>query len=542
MAHEIKYPPAERQEEFSCSWGTDHAEQLDTMADEHDICFAPLGKTERLCRIADWTGGAADGHHGNGYTARRHAAGKTAAGRADEDDARWSFVADSSSRTLGRRSTRGGAPATGAPARSFEPNGRPRGSRYPNAGRRGGWGPRFSDRQFQRKRDSSVSVLPEWKIVEEIEFSRLAKLQLDHEDPVELAMIGSTRRYDRACDKISTKSERPLVAEPGALRRSAPVEGDELLLAFAERHAAAAVTSNVVAALLMTCQRTVVPWDITIKRRGPLTILDKRPESDIDLVLVNETAAEPSPEERAEKMNAAPLLAAEATRLQQSLPAALARSGESVAFGRDGRAPVPADDAALRYTRLDLGGEGSTVVVRGEVCAVDAAGEPMHVAALLEYEHKGAAGMDWRLKLDSQRGAVFAHEIRNNSALLSRTVFQTLLSGIDAIKVAYVSRVAPRDASRHAVLGLQDFEPYELATQMNLNIANGFGILRAVVDLCRKLPTDCDYVLMRDPNKPLLRLYRLPTSDAAEDPIDELVSMAAKVYVSEGSGSASEQE
>jgi translation initiation factor 3 subunit D len=75
---------------------------------------------------------------------------------------------------------------------------------------------------------------------------------------------------------------------------------------------------------------------------------------------------------------------------------------------------------------------------------------------------------------------------------------------------------------------------------MNLNLENGFGILRAIVDLCGKLPSNGDFILMRDPNKPLLLIYQISNSSDVleEDFIDCLVPVTAKLHISDvGSGS-----
>lgn len=53
---------------------------------------------------------------------------------------------------------------------------------------------------------------------------------------------------------------------------------------------------------------------------------------------------------------------------------------------------------------------------------------------------------------------------------------------------------------------------------MNLNLANGWGIVRTIVDMCLKM-NEGKYVLVKDPNKPLLRLYEVPpgTFEEGED-------------------------
>jgi translation initiation factor 3 subunit D len=65
------------------------------------------------------------------------------------------------------------------------------------------------------------------------------------------------------------------------------------------------------------------------------------------------------------------------------------------------------------------------------------------------------------------------------------------------------------------VLGVLGYKPRDFAAQMNLNIANGWGIVRTIVDMVLKMD-DGKYVLVKDPNKNVLRLYQVP-ADTFED-------------------------
>jgi hypothetical protein len=42
--------------------------------------------------------------------------------------------------------------------------------------------------------------------------------------------------------------------------------------------------------------------------------------------------------------------------------------------------------------------------------------------------------------------------------------------------------------------------PTEFAAQLNVSLANGWGIVRTVTDMCMKMP-EGKYVLIKDPNK-----------------------------------------
>jgi translation initiation factor 3 subunit D len=49
-----------------------------------------------------------------------------------------------------------------------------------------------------------------------------------------------------------------------------------------------------------------------------------------------------------------------------------------------------------------------------------------------------SGGVEWRQKLDTQRGAVLANELRNNACKLAKWTVQALLAGSDQIKFGYV--------------------------------------------------------------------------------------------------------
>ena len=66
--------------------------------------------------------------------------------------------------------------------------------------------------------------------------------------------------------------------------------------------------------------------------------------------------------------------------------------------------------------------------------------------------------------------------------------------------LSYVSRKNFMDSTKHCILGTQQFRPRELASQMNLSMDNGWGIIRCIVDYCMSL-SDGKYLILKDPNK-----------------------------------------
>lgn len=56
---------------------------------------------------------------------------------------------------------------------------------------------------------------------------------------------------------------------------------------------------------------------------------------------------------------------------------------------------------------------------------------------------------------------------------------------------------------------------------MALNLNNGWAIVRTIVDMVLRMD-DGKYVLIKDPNKSLLRLYSVPLHTFEEEDVEEL--------------------
>jgi translation initiation factor 3 subunit D len=59
---------------------------------------------------------------------------------------------------------------------------------------------------------------------------------------------------------------------------------------------------------------------------------------------------------------------------------------------------------------------------------------------------------------------------------------------------------------------------------MNLQLSNGWGIVRTIADMCLKRE-EGKYVLVKDPNKQILRLYEVPAG-SFEDDGEEIIEEA----------------
>ena len=486
--------------------------------------------------------------------------------QAAEDESTFSIVDNTRTTTRGRgfgrgggtifrgRGARGGAQGQRGGRGTFQRVGGRGGqqgydSRGGQRGGRGG-GRRFGWKDYdkpQRNRDASVNVKEDWQMLEEIDFNRLAKLNLDMGEGEDLDTYGFLYYYDRALDKQpgSRTTERKLAVMERAVY-NITTSADPIIQELADRDEATVFATDNILSMLMCAPRSVYSWDLVLEKRGSRLFIDKRGDSTIDQVSVNENAAD-APLELSEgnkdSINSPGALSQEATHINNVFPLmcvveSAAPSGrrdmanEHPFYSADVETDAPASKA-YRYRRFDMSLEGSAdplhIVVRTELDAavknaLTGDDQQITIHALNEFDNKaqGAGGaLDWRAKLSSQRGAVVATEMKNNSCKLARWTVQAVLAKADLMKLGFVSRVAPRDNNHHVVLGVLGYKPREFAAQMNLGLGNGWGIVRTIVDMVMGLGKEsAKYVLVKDPNKSLLRLYEVPANTFDEDEVD----------------------
>ncbi|GAA5938975.1 hypothetical protein JCM1841_002727 [Sporobolomyces salmonicolor] len=540
-----------------------------------DIPYAPFSKNDKLGRIVDWnaesaassSAPAAGARQAGGKYGRepKEAFGASSAGTFayfhDENEASFSLVAGGaagkksgpSAGGLGRpqgrtglggaRGGRGGAAGAQGRggARGMQGGRDARGQQQQGrfGGRPQGGRPGWRDwNKEQRTRDASVAIGSDWSVLEEIEFSRLSKLRLevDTEDPETLSSHGFLYEYDKTYDRVNTKTEKPLQIID-RLRYNPSTSDDPVIQELAAKDKAQIFVTDSIISMLMCAQRSVYPWDIVLTREGDKLFMDKREGGPFDYPSVNENAADPPLENEKDTLNSPSALSLEATYINQNFAFQVVREDPSARVELDHPNPFyspdetePLASCGFRYRKFDLSiteDEDVGIVVRTEVDAFVKAASAneedtfINIKTLNEFDSRaqGSGGApDWRTKLDSQRGAVVATEMKNNSSKLARWAVQSILAGAEQMKMGYVSRANPRDASRHTILGTQWYKPRDFASQMNVNLANGWGIVRTIADLCLKQP-EGKYVLLKDPNKPLIRLYRVPYD--AFDPVEE---------------------
>merc|ERR1712241_795043 len=171
----------------------------------------------------------------------------------------------------------------------------------------------YNRQQPIKQRESSVTVRPDWIVIEEMEKTQLSKLTLPTvSEPTDLLCCGTMEYYDKAYDRVNVKSEKPL-KRIDRIFHTVTTTDDPIIRKLTKSQSEVNVfATDSILATLMCCTRSVYSWDIVVQKIGDKIFLDKRDNTEFDLLTVSETAAEP-PQDEASSLNSPRNLALEAT-------------------------------------------------------------------------------------------------------------------------------------------------------------------------------------------------------------------------------------
>lgn len=149
---------------------------------------------------------------------------------------------------------------------------------------------------------------------------------------------------------------------------------------------------------------------------------------------------------------------------------------------------------------------------------------------------------NWKTNIDTGLITCLNKEIHDNSFKSSRWLIQAMLADVDHIKFAFVTRKDMPDNTKHQVLATHTIRTKNWAQQLNLNLDDMWKNLKHIVDVVEK---DCvatkaaelaasdtkpdpdaeeeddqsnsEYILLKDFNKLVLRLFKKDLQDEEED-------------------------
>jgi len=526
-----------------------------------DLPYAPFGKNDRLGRAADFTAPIFyQNRQFRGKRGEESTINEQFQYKYDkEDDAQFALVDTSKSapskgkysasknrwsqakgRGAGREQAKGKAqeqkPAAPVQLRSSKDRARlqPQGKKKWNALRKNDrkpWQKRFP----RNDRQASVKVMADWQILEEIDLSQLSKLSAPLPKVTDLKWCGFLDSYDDKYEHISVKNSKKLKRHENIEFYYVTTMDDPVIegLAVEPKYAGTVFATDAILSHLMTAPRSVFPWDVVIQKVNDSMFIDKRDNSQFDFLTVNETSFDvPVPTEDPDNINNPDKLSLEATMINQNFSQQILKQDKRVNLefpnpffyeDENGAAGTQPASVAYRYRHFNFGPE-LDIVARCEIHGyVMKREEKLHMTAftLNEWDSKLAGTDEWRQKIDSQRGAVLATELKNNAAKMAKWIAQSILAGADQMKLGFVSRLTKANAYEHVILGTQFYKPTDFARQISLDQKHMWGAVKEIVSIIRRQKGDGKFVVMRDPNKAVLRIYGVPPNTFEDDEENE---------------------
>lgn len=403
-------------------------------------------------------------------------------------------------------------------------------NRRGGGGRPGGW-----QNDKARARKPSVAIGSNWKHIQTNSISELLKLSFNVKEPKDIGEYGYVQLFDRQMEKLTTTKR---LRHVDVTEYNVSTSEDPIIRAQAKTEAAESpkpevqvFATDAIIALLMCAPKSNNPWDVIVTKKDGQIFFDKRDNSALDLPSVDENAMNPPLEVSDSKIDSASALSLEASYVNLNFEANVvkpdAKDRVSMAHPNpfsqgDEPANAPLLPKAYIYKEFNLESNPDAtpipLVVRMEIdAAIERDGKKELATVFALNEYGGASKqLEWKDRFSSHRGAIVAAEMKNNLNKLSQWTARSLLAGVSAMKIGFVSRINPRDNQTHEIINVLNAKPDNFAQQLNLSMLNGWGIIKSLVDVFANLD-DGKFVLLRDPVMPSVSIYAVPEETTFED-------------------------
>ncbi|EFC42669.1 predicted protein [Naegleria gruberi] len=391
----------------------------------------------------------------------------------------------------------------------------------------------------------SIKVKKSWVLIDKFLFGTLKKATTEPlesgkgyktPEPIDRHICGSLGYYDKKFDRASAK--QPLTLEkPQKLNGyilQPPASSEDPLLNNKTAPEANVFATDDAIATLMAASKSELPWDMAVRVSEGKIYLDMRKLEGRNINLwhsVSETSSNPPSvdEKNVQSINSAFSLSKEATLVNAYLQKQAFKEDEVKKLGNEA---VPFStgvfNLAYKYREFKLS-DSINLLVRCEINGLSketSGDEEMSLKVLNEYfpaeQNQYHNVADWKTSMESQKTSIIMAEFKNNSAKMAKWTAQALLSSSKQFKLGFVSRQSPKATKTHLILGTEKYRPEDFADQLQLHLYNMWGVVKLIIEYVQRYlqennKQDCEFVLLKHPNRDRLDLYEIPEGDDADD-------------------------
>lgn len=325
-------------------------------------------------------------------------------------------------------------------------------------------------------RENSIDPPPSWNLLAEmtkLNFDRLPFLK-----PVFMKNIkecGEVSQYDSKWEKATGR--KPLSIEPfeGHTFEELSLFEDDKMIELVKEDAADIFMTDIVASTLMTISKSNYSFDLEIKKFDNKIFIDKRQSEDEEEKLTNllnfqtvcENSVDFQPYDDA-SVNGIKQLMQEAQKLNNSWTHFCQDKSKQIQFDEENPFVEDENQVAsrvgyhykiwkLQEKNVELGIPEKKVCIRCEIHThtgkLKDNGEKQYMNVYALNEHN-LDRSNWRQTIEKSIITCFNRELTDNSFKISRWIVQSLLSDVDMIKFAFISRKNMADPTKkHCLLG-----------------------------------------------------------------------------------------
>lgn len=371
------------------------------------------------------------------------------------------------------------------------------------------WGNNKWNSDDTKLKEASIAIGEDWKSVAEIEFNRLTKLNLDTPNPTTLSLNGKIHQYQKKYESNSIVQLEPSIK----ITYNQTSSSDPILQSYAKSSEAKVFITDAILSQLMCAPKSSTSWDIIVTKKDGKIFFDKR-ENTFNIPINENSQAQ---EVKESDVNHPSKLQIEYAEISDSfINGSLARNSTDLS----GTSPITSSSAipkGYKYVKYELPNGSSSDDDKGTISVVVRAS--LDAYTLLSSSYVAIHSLlqvganDWRTKLQGgSQGNIFADEIKKNNNLISQWTTQSVLGGVKSMKIGFVARENVKDNRNHFVAGSMTLGVDMLCQQLNVQINNGWGIVKSFIDIIEHEGGEDDYrfIIFKTPNSQKIIIYKVP--------------------------------
>lgn len=357
--------------------------------------------------------------------------------------------------------------------------------------------------------EASITVDESWKSVAEIEFNRLTKLNLDIPKPETLSTNGKIHQYLK---KYESNSVIPL-EHSMKIKNNQSSSNDPNLQEYSRQNAAKVFITDEILSQLMCAPKSSASWDVIVTKKDGKIFFDKR-ENTFEIP-INENS--PLQDLKESDINSSANALLESVETSDAF---VSGSLSKMSVTYDGKSPIVASSAiekGYKYIKYELPNGASADDDKGTIPLIVRAHLDAYTATSTQYVSLHSLlqtqSNDWRTKFQGgSQGNIFADEIKKNNNKISQWATQSVIGGVNTMKIGFIARENPKSNANHFVAGTMTFGVSILCQQLNVSINNGWGIVKSFIDIIEHEGGDEDYkfVIFKTPQAQKIIIYKVP--------------------------------